>query len=141
VITCTDTPMPYTLVDHTADLALRVSAPTPGDLFAEAALALCDVMGALLAFREETLRVEVTGIDREDLLVRWLQEVLYHVQVRGFRVCGAGPVDLEEGSASGALDGAHVGGALLAEIKAVTYHGLAVERVGGAYEATIILDV
>ncbi len=37
--------MPYTLIDHTADIGIRVSAPSMEGLFEEAAYALADILG------------------------------------------------------------------------------------------------
>lgn len=133
--------MPYTLIDHTADIGMRVSAPTVEDLFVEAAHALCDIMGGLTAQEKETVTVQAAGIDRDDLLVRWLQEVLYLVEVKGFRVAGIGLQDLTDTSVTGALEGSFSEIPLQAEVKAVTYHNLEIAYVDKAFVATIILDM
>lgn len=133
--------MSYTLVDHTADLALRVSAPTLAGLLGEAAEALCDVMGARVPHIEETVRLECRGVDREDLLVRWLQEILYLVEVKGFRVHAARVLAVHDTALEGEIDGACSGGALKVEVKAVTYHALSIECKDGLFSVTIILDV
>lgn len=133
--------MPYTLIDHTADTGMRVSAPTVEGLFTEAALALCDIMGALTSTGEETVAVQAEGVDREDLLVRWLQEILYLVEVKGFRVAEAGLMELTDTDLRGELLGAYTGASLQVEVKAVTYHNLEIKCIDNAYVAAIILDM
>ena len=133
--------MPYTLIDHTADIGMRVSASTVEDLFVEAAQALCDIMGGLTSQGQETVTVQAAGIDRDDLLVRWLQEVLYLVEVKGFRVAGIDLQDLTDTSVTGALEGSFSDIPLQAEVKAVTYHNLEIAYIDKAFVATIILDM
>lgn len=132
--------MPYTLIDHTADLGMRVSAPTVIALFEEAALALVDIMGGRSSLGTTRLTVEVQGIDRVDLLVRWLQEILYLVEVRGLRIRGFEILDLTDTELRARAEGAYTGEPLEAEVKAVTYHNLQIREIDNAWAATIILD-
>ena len=141
VVGCTFVPMPYAQTGHTADLAIEVTAHTLEGLFTEAALALCDVMGARTGFFEESVACECKGVDREDLLVRWLQEILYLVEVRGFRVHGVRVLTMETCRMHAEVEGAYAGGTLATEVKAVTYHGLSIRQLDGEFSVVIILDV
>lgn len=133
--------MPYTLIDHTADIGMRVSAPSVEALFEEAGLALCEIMGGRTSRGDATIIVQAAGIDRDDLLVRWLQEILYQVEVKGFRVTGIGLRDLTDTTVTGELRGAFTGTPLQAEVKAVTYHNLRIVSLDNVHVATIILDM
>jgi len=132
--------MPYTLIDHTADIGMRVSAPTVTALFEEAAYALVDIMRARTGKDDVHLRIETQGIDRVDLLVRWLQEVLYLVEVKGFRIKELHIQKLLDTEIQAAAKGAYSGRLLEKEIKAVTYHNLQIQEVDNAFVTTIILD-
>ena len=132
--------MPYTLIDHTADIGMRVSAPTVTSLFEEAAYALVDIMRARTGKDDVHLRIETQGIDRVDLLVRWLQEVLYLVEVKGFRIKELHVQKLLDTEIQAAAKGAYSGRLLEKEIKAVTYHNLQIQEVDNAFVTTIILD-
>ena len=132
--------MPYTLIDHTADIGMRVSAPTVTALFEEAAYALVDIMRARTGKDNVYLRIETQGIDRVDLLVRWLQEVLYLVEVKGFRIKELHVQKLLDTEIQAAAKGTYSGGLLEKEIKAVTYHNLQIQEVDNAFVTTIILD-
>jgi len=133
--------MPYALIDHTADMGVKISSPTIEMLFKEAAHALADILGGRCAQGTEEMRVQARGIDREDLLVRWLQEILYLMEVGGWRLRDAHVEELGETEVKGVLQGACVQEPLAAEIKAVTYHNLKIVHIGDVFEVTIILDM
>lgn len=132
--------MPYTLIDHTADMGIRVSAPSLEGLFEEAAYALADIMGARCGEGLQEVVVDSQGIDRVDLLVRWLQEILYLIEVKGFRLRAVTIQRLTETLAIGVMQGAYTADPLTTEIKAVTYHNLDITSIDNVFMATIILD-
>jgi SHS2 domain-containing protein len=134
---------PYREVDHTADWALHVWAPTRAALFTEAAQGMYALAGARPA--EQMTRPVVRGIelsadDYESLLVAWLQELLYDTESEGslfseFRILTLAPTHLRAevtGFARGQLDKV---------IKAVTYHNLHIRHTPQGFEVTIVFDV
>jgi SHS2 domain-containing protein len=133
--------MGWKILDHTADMGIRVDAPDLPLLFREAACALVHFTGAGSPDREETFEVAASGIDREDLLVRWLQELLYLVMVKDVRVSGIEVDRLTETDVHVRMQGARRKGGLQREVKAVTYHGLRIARQGDSWEASIIVDL
>ena len=81
-------------VEHTADVALEVEADDLAAAFAEAALALGEVItGGGLPEPREAVRVTIEADDVESLLVRWLAELLVHFDAEGF-LTGAAEVAL-----------------------------------------------
>ena len=77
----------YQLLDHTADLRLRLYAPTPQALYSTAVEALYAVLtdGASPSTQapRESVKVSFHGTDPADLLVQLLNEALYHVERTG----------------------------------------------------------
>ena len=132
--------MPYTLIDHTADIGIRVSAPSTEGLFEEAAYAIADIMGGRSDEGLQEVMVESQGIDQVDLLVRWLQEILYLIEVKGFRLRAATIQRLTETLALGVIQGEYTAEPLTTEIKAVTYHNLDITCIDNVFAVTIILD-
>ena len=132
---------PYREVDHTADWALHVWAPTLEELFVEAARGMYTLVGAQ-AQPGVTVRrrVELTADDHESLLVAWLQELLYFTESEelaftGYHIAHLEPTHLRaevEGGPTGRLD---------KMIKAVTYHNLKINRTADGYDTTIVFDV
>lgn len=131
--------------EHTADLGLRVRAGDVDALFADAAAALFSaiVEDSSTVRPLQRIDVRIVGDDRELLLFDWLKELLYrfdaeHLLFSRFEVHVAG--DGLKGAAWGeVLDrGRHE---LAHEVKAITYHGLLVERTEDGWLAEIIVDI
>jgi len=133
--------MPYTIIDHTADMGVKVSADTLEELFEEAACALADIIGGRCEQGTDEIRLEARGIDPEDLLVRWLQEILYLMEVRGWRLTSVHMESLGNTSARGVFRGECSHEPLIAEVKAVTYHNLVIVHIDNTFQVTIILDM
>jgi protein archease len=135
---------------HTADGGFEVWGPTLGDVYAEAAVAFYALMGTpeTLA-RPVSLVVEVSGVDREDLLVRLLSELLARFELEGFFATAATCVGVEDRPRAGArvtlrCEGGRVDRRRetgLHAIKAVTYHGLMLRGEDGAFRARVVVDV
>lgn len=136
----------YEIVEHTADLGVRVRGRDMGDLFSNAALVLTDLLVSTAPSTEsaQPMAVSVTGADSVDLLVRWLGEVLYlfegeslvTVEVTIERLT---PVHLE--AIAWTLVFHPVRHERLYGIKAVTYHQANITEKSGTLEAFILLDV
>ena len=131
--------------DHTADLGLRIRAATLDELFAEAAEAMFATIVENLRSVAPKQRVEVTlpADDREYLLFDWLKALLYqfdaeHLLFSRFEVHVAD--DGLKGVAWGEpLD--RTRHELCHEVKAITYHGLRVERTKEGWVAEVIVDI
>ena len=60
---------PYTLLDHTADLRIRISGTDPADLYKNAGLALSDLINRSDRLESrEVIEIDVSGDDPADLL-------------------------------------------------------------------------
>ncbi len=136
---------PYTMLDHTADLAVQVQGTDPKDLFENAGLVLVDLMVRGPVSAETTLRhISLSGKDFVDLLVRWLGEILYlfdgeSLVVTSLEIRLITPERLEGIVSAVPFDPrTH---AVLREVKAVTYHRAEVSKKGERWEARVILDI
>ena len=137
------------MLDHTADVGFEISAPTLGGLFDEARRALLMVVFERPPEDGPGEReVLLAAPDRETLLVRWLNELLYLIQDAGFVPAGAGLEVREAGKAGYELEARLAGVPLRledygwqGEIKSATFHGLEVVSGDGGWRARVILDV
>ncbi len=137
----------YEFFDHTADVGVRVFGATLPELFAHAAAALYAAMGRFELAPEPaaTRRLRLTSANLEELLHDWLADLLYDFSTgptlyREFRFTELGPAGLTAELRGGRVDYAR--SETHEEIKAVTYHRLAVTRqADGSWLATVILDV
>ena len=131
----------YEEIAHTADVALRVEAPTFAELLRTAAAG----MGELMA-DPETIHIDTSseitarGDDDETLLVNWLNELLYWHEMTG-RVFREFDIRLAadrtlEATARGGTPGVH-----RKQIKAATFHNLHINARDGRWDTTIVFDI
>jgi SHS2 domain-containing protein len=137
--------MTYETFDHTADVGLRVRAADLNALFADAARGLFSMIAAGLdpARATEAVHFELAASAIDLLLFDWLNELLYAYESRRL-LLSRFDVHVVENRLSAVAYGEPVdaGRHLLEhEVKAITYHGLKVERAGDGWLAEIIVDI
>ena len=125
---------------HTADWALDVWAPDLIGLLQQAARGLYVLMHARLqAELRESYRFEIAAPDRETLLVTFLAELLYFTQ-RDAVAFDRFDLTYDGKRLIAEVEGAPIE-SVAKEVKAVTYHNLAVHETARGLEATIVFDV
>jgi SHS2 domain-containing protein len=128
-------------IEHTADWAIRVSAPSAAELFRRAALGLYHLAGMrLTATPRHERRLQLTGVDWESLLVAWLNELLFLQEHEGLAYDEIRIVAVDREVLQAELGGGRVI-AWTRDIKAVTFHNLHVEEGPAGWRATIVFDV
>ena len=127
-------------VEHTADWGLEVWAPDLPGLIEEAARGMYELMGAMVSDDSRCHRqLEIGADDREQLLVSFLEELLYIADHEELAFDGF-LLNVVDTNLLARLEG----GFLVSrdkEIKAVTYHYLEIEETGRGLETRIIFDV
>ena len=140
--------MGYTFIDHTADVAADLTGSSAQDLFRFAAQALTDTITELSGVASAvTQSVTVEAGTIEDLLVDWLNELLYRFEVQNMLVADAvvtlreeaGRWQLEARIAGEPFDPARHPSRVL--VKSATYHGLHVRHERGSWRARIVFDI
>jgi SHS2 domain-containing protein len=135
--------MGYRLLEHTADVLAECEGASLEALFESAAQALYAV--ALEEASQQTSierQVSLRAPDRETLLVQWLQELIYLMDVERF----IGSVFAFESLGSTELH-ARIKGYTCnpvkraAEVKAATHHQAAVRRTQEGWTACILFDL
>ena len=128
-------------IEHTADWAYRVRGENLAQLFIHAALGLYTLVGMQLLPGERITRsLQLKAIDRESLLVAWLNELLYLHESEGLGFDRLEIQHLDETSIRAKVTGATTQ-QWLKDIKAVTYHNLAIRETESGLEVTLVLDV
>ena len=131
--------------DHTADLGLRVRAADLDTLFAEAAAALFSIIveDPATVVPKQAVSVDLPGDDPEYLLFDWLKTLLYHFDA-GHWLFSRFEVRIDATGLKGTAWGEPLDRSrheLGHEVKAITYHGLRVERTADGYLAEVIVDI
>jgi SHS2 domain-containing protein len=135
----------HTLLDHTADLGIRVWGSDLEDLFENAAKVLVHLFISGDSPLETLPRkIHVSGEDPADLMVKWLGEILYLFEgerqvITSLHIDSLTPSSLEAYVNTVPFDPEiHE---VLREIKAVTYHQIEVAYKGDHWEAKVIFDL
>jgi SHS2 domain-containing protein len=135
----------YETFEHTADLGIRVFGRTYEEVFANAAYALFDFLTNLDNVGESlSCKIQVEAVDPEELLVRWLSELLFLSESRGYLFKDFSFSHLDQTSLQAEAHGETFDPSrhkLKAEVKAVTYHQVEVKEKDGRWEARVIFDI
>ncbi len=131
----------YEEIDHTADWALRVRGQNLTDLFRNAALGMLSLLEIEpLPGNSESRSFELKAEDTETLLVTWLEELLYPLEVEGAAVVDF-RVDVLEKVQLKATVKLNKIASINKEIKAVTFNELDIRAAEFGYETIIVFDV
>ena len=135
----------FEVIDHTADIGIIAYGADIKEVFTNAALGLFNLITNLADVGEDTSRyIELSSQDTENLLVEWLNELLYtfdaeHIVFKSFHID-----DLSHNHLKATCRGAKIDPdrqRIKREIKAATYHMLAINRDDSGYKAQIIFDI
>ena len=140
--------MAHRFIDHTADVAADLDGGSLEELFVSAAQALTDTITALDTVRPlVTQPVTIEAATVEDLLVDWVNELVYRFEVRNLLVATA-DVRIEQHDGRWALSGTVRGDTFEPArhpsrvlVKSATYHGLHVTRAHGKWTARVVFDI
>lgn len=135
----------FEIIDHTADISIIAYGANIKQFFSNAALGLFSLIIEVEDIKENLQRdIKISSQDRESLLVEWLNELLYlfdveHIVFRRFKFdklnynnlearCFGDRINLREQK-------------IKREVKAATYHMLAISKENNGYKAQIIFDI
>ncbi|MGC8585074.1 MAG: archease [Thermoplasmata archaeon] len=129
------------IIEHTADIGLKVKSSNLNEAFREAALGMMSLMVQMdKVDRKDELHISESSDSNESLLVRFLNDLLYHFEADNFVFSDVDisvkNYELEAKLYGEKYDRARHGSKLL--IKAVTYHMLKVDENG---EIFVIFDI
>ncbi len=142
----------FEILDHTADVRLRVWGKDLRDILQKAAEGMINIMMDIETRREEKEdEVRIEGANPEELLLKWLREILFKIESKGmvfskFRIKedNFSYMSCDKYWFYGLLYGEKYNSArhdICTEIKAVTRHGLYVEKRGDNWESEILFDI
>ena len=137
--------MPYEFLEHTADTQVECRAPSFTALLETAARAMYAVaLNEVREAKELQRAVSVEGASREEVVVRFLQELLFLLDTDHFvattfswETNNAAPLKY-----TARLEGYRCApGERTAEIKSTTYHDLEVRETPQGLVARVIFDI
>lgn len=138
----------FRYLSHTADAKFQAFGASLEEAFSHAALALANLMWdpeAVAAARSRP--VEVTGSDLQQLLLNFLEEVLFLLDSQRFLLHAV--ANLEIGTAGPGFslsaeflgDDADRGGEIFGDVKAVTYHEMEIVSSHDRWSIQVVVDM
>ncbi len=135
----------FRVLEHTADVGFEAFGATRDEVFVNAARALQDLSVELESIEaREKFTVEVSGENAVELLVNWLSQLLFLFDAEGWVFRDFQIASLEETALKGRAQGEkfdrtrhHV----KLQVKAITYHQLALEQTSQGWRAQVYVDI
>ncbi len=145
----------FSLIEHLSDIGIEAKASSPEELFENAALGMFSIMYDLKDVEaKKKVEVSVKGkkeTDIEELLISWLEKLLYVFETKKMLFCKFDITDIEIAKSIKSVNAFIYGEKVnltrhkfFTAVKAPTYHMLKVEKndkAGGMWTARIIFDV
>lgn len=137
----------YEILPHPADGKFRAYGRTLDEAFANAALATASLMWDWTKVKPRlAVPVRVSGKDREQLLLKFLNELLYLFETRGFLTAACEGVQVSSHGAGWTLeavfrgDGLSAGHEIYGSVKAATYNEMQIEE-GDGFAVQVVVDM
>jgi SHS2 domain-containing protein len=135
----------FELLEHTADVGMRVRAPSLAAVIERATAGMAEIAGLWRpgAVARDEIDIGIEAGDPGAVLVDWLNEVLYTLEVRsaalgGVTVRAAGEKGAVGRMVVAELEDVHFQGT---PVKAAMLHGLDVRADDGGWVASVYLDI
>lgn len=137
--------MRYEQIPHTSDIAIRAYGRTFAELLSNAAFGMFDIIADLAGLKKsESVEIALEAPSREELLVAWLDELLYRFYSKKIIFSDFEMTDVSDTKLSARVHGRSVEAnknRLVKEIKAVTFHDLAIRENKDGLFVEIVFDV
>jgi SHS2 domain-containing protein len=128
-------------LEHTADLAILAYGKDLPELFCNIAYGMFSNMAGIDTIKSEithTIRLKAENL--RDLLIDWLNELLYLHDINQEVYCQFKIINLSEKEIEAEVSGQKTSDIKI-EIKAATYHDLKIEKKKKFWQAQVIFDI
>ncbi len=138
----------YEIIEHTADIGIRVKGKDLKAIFKDSALAMFAIIGQAVPSPSDT-KIKKTGLkikqkagDLEELLVNWLNELLSLSSAKELMLTDFVIRKLDKNNLEAEVYGEDIKNYKVnTEIKAATYHRLKIQESDSGWQAEVIFDV
>jgi protein archease len=143
----------FQVIDHTADLKIRVFGSSKKELFRNALIGMFQSIGpqsSTCTYQNNrivcpelpiTHQIRLTSLDCNVLLIDFLSEALYLSDIYNEAYLDVDIEELSDTSINAIVHGIKVGGFEVVEIKAVTFHDLNIMQINGMWQTDIVFDI
>lgn len=133
--------MTYKILEHTADFIIRAEGKTIKELFSETMRGMFEAIRPQITGKKTIKReINIESMDLKALLVDFLNEALYQSDVNNEAYTGATFQKLTKTELKAVLVGKKIK-SFQEEIKAVTHHGLKIEKQRDGWVSEVLFDI
>ena len=136
---------PFEILEHPSDLGIEAHGKSMDELFRNMALGLISVIAGTSKIQTSEYReVFVPAIDRENLLVRWLTEILFLYDANKFLTADVRFESISDTSLKATVFGERYDAlkhTLKLDVKAITYHQLKIDEKDGEWTGRVFIDI
>lgn len=129
----------FEILQHTADVRLRVRAASVEELFRDAMRGMFAIMNPAAGEATGRAELRLDSIDRTSLLVDFLGEVLTRAHIERVAFDEVTFAKLTESELEAQISGRQA--RFEQDVKAVTYHEADVKFSGGQFETMLMFDI
>jgi SHS2 domain-containing protein len=135
----------FSILEHPSDIGIEVTGNSLAEVFRNAASGLMSVIiepGPVVP--DESREITLSAVDTGMLLVRWLSEILYLFDGQGFVPAEFRMDEVTETTLRAVIRGEMLDTArhsMRQDVKAVTYHQLAITKEPAGITARFFLDI
>lgn len=141
----------FEFLPHTADIMIKSWGGSLEEAFSEAAKALFEIITDTKRVTPSTkIEIEICGYDLENLLYKWLEELLYHHDAHNmvFSEFYIEYINETDNEKQYCLHGKALGEKFDRDkhesrtvVKAITYHQMKIWRENNLYYLTVVVDI
>ena len=138
----------FEIIDHTADIGIVAYGKTKREVFINAAKGMFEIIAGENRDLKENFydKIKLEAKSLEDLLIAWLNELLYISEVKLIILNKFKIEELSDGQIKAEIGGTkinHLSIRIKREVKAVTYHRLEIKKdeESGLWRAQVIFDI
>ncbi len=135
--------MAHRFLEHTADVQVECRAGAFEDLLREASGAFYEITLEHTSDDTSAARdIDILGASQEELMVRWLHEILFLLETERFVATRYVFDESDEGRVKALLEGYICSPEERAqEVKGIAYHGLRIQEEPDGVSASVIFDL
>lgn len=135
----------FEILEHPSDLGIRAYGNSLEDVFRNVVFGFMSIVaGTSKIDHRENRRIEISAANREQLLVRWLTEILFLYDAEKFLTAQIQFEYLNTEELQAVVSGELFDSSkheFKLDVKAVTYHHLKIEEQQGHWIASVYLDI
>lgn len=137
----------YKFMHHTADAKFQAFGQTLEEAFSHAALAIASLMWDQDKIEGKlTIPIEVRGKDLQQLLVNFLEEILYLFETKGFLLGSVEDLTIHKNEGKFSLRALFIGDEysslyeIFGDVKAITYNEMAIKE-NAPFMVQVVADI